>query len=234
MLNVAHLNVRYGVTEVLRDVSFAVPEGKIVALLGGNGSGKTTILNTLTGLLKPRAGSIAVAGVETAGWSPDRVVRHGVSQVPQGREVFAAMTVEENIDLGAVTRHNRTEIAADRDEMYTLFPALAPNRRRRAGSLSGGEQQQVAIGRALMSRPKLLLMDEPSAGLSPLVVGLMIDTIRTLHARGLTILLVEQNVGVAAAVAETAHVLQNGAIVFTGPAPELINSHEVLSSYLGR
>jgi branched-chain amino acid transport system ATP-binding protein len=161
-------------------------------------------------------------------------VRHGVSQVPQGREVFAAMTVEENIDLGAVTRHNRAEIAADRDEMYTQFPALAPNRRRRAGSLSGGEQQQVAIGRALMSRPKLLLMDEPSAGLSPLVVGLMIDTIRTLHARGLTILLVEQNVGVAAAVAETAHVLQNGAIVYTGPAPELINCHEVLSCYLGR
>jgi branched-chain amino acid transport system ATP-binding protein len=118
--------------------------------------------------------------------------------------------------------------------MYTLFPALAPNRRRRAGSLSGGEQQQVAIGRALMSRPKLLLMDEPSAGLSPLVVGLMVDTIRTLHARGLTILLVEQNVGVAAAVAETAHVLQNGAIVYSGPAPELINSQEVLSSYLGR
>src|SRR5206468_2221423 len=143
----------------------------------------------------------------------------------QGREVFAAMTVEENLDLGAVTRRDRAEIAADRDEIYGLFPALTPNRRRRAGSLSGGEQQQVAIGRALMSRPKLLLMDEPSAGLSPLVVGLMIDTIRALHARGMTILLVEQNVGVAAAVAETAHVLQNGAIVHSGPAPELINSH---------
>ncbi|HVY16330.1 MAG TPA: ABC transporter ATP-binding protein [Rhodopila sp.] len=234
MLNVAHLNVRYGVTEVLRDVSFAVPEGKIIALLGGNGSGKTTILNTLTGLIRPRAGSITVAGVETAGWPADRLVRHGVAQVPQGREVFAAMTVEENLDLGAVTRHDRAAIAADRDEIYALFPALTPNRRRRAGSLSGGEQQQVAIGRALMSRPKLLLMDEPSAGLSPLVVGLMVDTIRALHARGMTILLVEQNVGVAAAVAETAHVLQNGAIVHTGSAPALINSHEVLASYLGR
>ena len=157
-----------------------------------------------------------------------------MAQVPQGREVFAAMTVEENLDLGAVTRGDRAGIAADRDEIYTLLPALTPNRRTAPGSLSGGEQQQVAIGRALMSRPRLLLMDEPSAGLSPLVVGLMIDTIRALHARGLTILLVEQNVGVAAAVAETAHVLQNGAIVYTGPAQELINSREVLSSYLGR
>jgi branched-chain amino acid transport system ATP-binding protein len=234
MLEVSHLNVRYGATEVLRDVSFAVPDGKIVALLGGNGSGKTTILNTLTGLVKPRAGSISVAGTQTTGWPADRLVRHGVAQVPQGREVFAAMTVDENIDLGAVTRHDRAAIAADRAEIYSLFPALAPNRRRRAGSLSGGEQQQVAIGRALMCRPRLLLMDEPSAGLSPLVVGLMIETIRKLHARGLTILLVEQNVGVAAAVAETAHVLQNGAIVFTGPAPALINSQDVLASYLGR
>ncbi|MEJ0070728.1 MAG: ABC transporter ATP-binding protein [Pseudomonadota bacterium] len=234
MLRASHLNVWYGVTEVLRDVSFEVPDGKIVALLGGNGSGKTTILNALTGLIRPRAGSITVNDQETAGAPPDRLVRLGVAQVPQGREVFASMTVEENVELGAVTRSDRHGIEADKAELYELLPALAPHRRKRAGSLSGGEQQQVAIARALMSRPTILLMDEPSAGLSPVVVGMMVETIRKLHARGLTILLVEQNVGVAAAVAESAHVLQNGAIVYTGAAKELINSREVLASYLGR
>jgi branched-chain amino acid transport system ATP-binding protein len=234
MLRASHLSVWYGVTEVLRDVSFDVPDGKIVALLGGNGSGKTTILNTLTGLIRPRAGSITVNGHETAGASPDRLVRLGVAQVPQGREVFASMTVEENVELGAVTRTDRYAIEEDRAELYALLPALAPHRRKRAGSLSGGEQQQVAIARALMSRPSILLMDEPSAGLSPVVVGMMVEIIRKLHARGLTILLVEQNVGVAAAVAESAHVLQNGAIVYTGAAKELIHSREVLASYLGR
>ena len=162
------------------------------------------------------------------------MVRLGLAQVPQGREVFATMTVEENLELGAVTRRDRDGIAADKAEMLALFPALAEQRRKRASALSGGEQQQVAIGRALMSRPRLLLMDEPSAGLAPVVVDRMIETIKKLHARGLTILLVEQNVGVAAAVAESAHVLQNGAIVHSGPAAALINSREVLASYLGR
>lgn len=234
MLRVDHLKVWYGVTEVLRNVSFEVPEGKVVALLGGNGSGKTTVLNALAGLIRPRAGSIAVKGEETAGLPPDRIVKLGIAQVPQGREVFATMTVEENLELGAVTRRDRAGIAADKAEMLTLFPALAEHRKKRASSLSGGEQQQVAIGRALMSRPRLLLMDEPSAGLAPVIVDRMVETIRALHARGLTILLVEQNVGVAAAVAESAHVLQNGAIVHSGPAAALINSREVLASYLGR
>ena len=234
MLEVEHLKVWYGPTEVLRDVSFAVPAGKVVALLGGNGSGKTTLLNSLSGLIRPRAGRIAVAGSETAGLSPDRVVRLGLAQVPQGREVFATMTVEDNLELGASTRRDRDGIAADKAEMLALFPALAEQRRKRAGALSGGEQQQVALARALMSRPRLLLMDEPSAGLAPVVVDRMVETIKTLHARGLTILLVEQNVGVAAAVAESAHVLQNGAIVHSGPAAALINSREGLASYLGR
>ncbi len=234
MLRVDHLKVWYGVTEVLRDVSFEVPEGKVVALLGGNGSGKTTVLNALAGLIRPRAGSIAVKGEETAGLPPDRIVKLGIAQVPQGREVFATMTVEENLELGAVTRRDRAGIAADKAEMLALFPALAEHRKKRASSLSGGEQQQVAIGRALMSHPRLLLMDEPSAGLAPVIVDRMVETIRALHARGLTILLVEQNVGVAAAVAESAHVLQNGAIVHSGPAAALINSREVLASYLGR
>ena len=234
MLEVEHLKVWYGPTEVLRDVSFAVPAGKVVALLGGNGSGKTTLLNSLSGLIRPRAGRIAVAGSETAGLSPDSMVRLGLAQVPQGREVFATMTVEDNLELGASTRRDRDGIAADKAEMLALFPALAEQRRKRAGALSGGEQQQVALARALMSRPRLLLMDEPSAGLAPVVVDRMVETIKTLHARGLTILLVEQNVGVAAAVAESAHVLQNGAIVHSGPAAALINSREVLASYLGR
>ena len=234
MLQVEHLKVWYGPTEVLRNVSFEVPAGKVVALLGGNGSGKTTVLNSLSGLIRPRAGRIAVAGTEAAGFSPDRMVRLGLAQVPQGREVFASMTVEENLELGAVTRRDRDGIAADKAEMLALFPALAEHRRKRASALSGGEQQQVAIGRALMSRPRLLLMDEPSAGLAPVVVDRMVETIKRLHARGLTILLVEQNVGVAAAVAESAYVLQHGAIVHSGPAAALVDSREVLASYLGR
>ena len=234
MLEVRHLQVRYGVTEVLRDVSFEVPEGRIVALLGGNGSGKTTIINTLTGLLRPRAGDVVFNGTDVAGRSSDHMVKAGIVQVPQGREVFASMTVHENLELGAATRHDRAGIRADVERMYELFPHIADRRGRRAGSLSGGEQQQVAIGRALMARPKLLLMDEPSVGLSPIIVDMVIETVKELHAGGLTILIVEQNVGVAAAVAEDAFVLKDGAIAFKGDAPGLIDNPEVLSSYLGR
>ncbi len=234
MLSVSNLNVWYGITEVLRDVSFEVSKGETVALLGGNGSGKTTILNTLTGLLRPKKGSIRVSGREVVGLPPYRVVKLGMAQVPQGREVFPSMTVHENLSLGAATRRDRAEINTDLAEIYELFPDLATRRSKKAGSLSGGQQQQVAIGRALMSRPSVLLMDEPSAGLAPAVVDRMVDTIRLLHKRGLTILLVEQNVGVAAAAADSAHVLQNGAIAYSGPARELISNEEVLASYLGR
>ncbi|MGE0718804.1 MAG: ABC transporter ATP-binding protein [Alphaproteobacteria bacterium] len=234
MLAVAHLNVWYGVTEILRDVSFDVPEGRIVALLGGNGSGKTTILNTLTGLVKPRAGSVVLAGQECAGLRADEIVRKGMVQVPQGREVFQTMSVVENLEMGAATRAGRATIRADVEDMMTLFPTLARKSRQRAGSLSGGEQQMLAIARALMAKPRCLLMDEPSAGLSPVVVDTMIDAILALHARGLTILLVEQNVGVAAAAADSAHVLQNGEIAFSGPAGSLLDNPEVLRSYLGR
>lgn len=234
MLEVRNLNVWYGVTEVLRDVSFEVPAGRIVALLGGNGSGKTTILNTLSGLLQPRGGSIVFEGTDGAGNASDRMVKAGIVQVPQGREVFATMTVNENLELGAATRRDKDGIRADLARVYELFPHIRERRSMRAGSLSGGEQQQVAIGRALMARPRLLLMDEPSVGLSPLIVDSVIETVKTLHARGLTILIVEQNVGVAAAVAEDAFVLKDGAIAFKGDAPSLINNPDVLSSYLGR
>lgn len=234
MLSVKHLNVWYGVTEVLRDVSFEVPENSIVALLGGNGSGKTTILNALSGLLAPRAGSIIYDGEETTGAPPDRMVRLGVVQVPQGREVFATMTVRENLELGAATRKGKKAINEDIEEVLELFPALRERQSRRAGSLSGGEQQQVAVGRAMMARPRLLLLDEPSVGLAPMLVNAMIDTIKMLRDRGLTILLVEQNVGVAAAAAGRAYVLKDGEIAYTGEARELVNNAEVLSSYLGR
>jgi len=234
MLEVQHLNVWYGVTEVLRDVSFDVPSGRIVALLGGNGSGKTTVLNALSGLLRPRAGSIVFGGEDVAGSGSDRMVKAGIVQVPQGREVFASMTVNENLELGAATRHDKRAIREDLARVYELFPHLAERRSRRAGALSGGEQQQVAIGRALMARPRLLLMDEPSVGLSPIIVDSVIETVRTLHESGLTILIVEQNVGVAAAVAEDAYVLKDGEIAFKGDAPGLVDNPEVLSSYLGR
>jgi branched-chain amino acid transport system ATP-binding protein len=234
MLEVRHLEVRYGLTEVLRDVSFDVPAKTIVALLGGNGSGKTTVLNALSGLVAPRAGTILVEGEELTGASPDRMVRRGVVQIPQGREVFADMTVHDNLEVGAAVRRDRKEIRRDLDDVFALFPVLRERRSMRAGALSGGEQTQLAIGRALMARPRLLLMDEPSVGLAPRVVETVIQTTRALRARGLTILLVEQNVGVAAAVADEAHVLKNGVIAYSGPARELINNPEVLSSYLGR
>jgi len=234
MLAVRQLSVAYGPTVVLREVSFEVPARSIVALLGGNGSGKTTILNTLTGMVRPRGGTFSFEGAECVGLRPDQIVRRGIAQVPQGREVFASMSVLENLELGASTRRDWPAIRSDIAEMLELFPRLKDKQGRRAGSLSGGEQQMVAIARALMARPKMLLMDEPSAGLAPVIVNDMVDAILALNRRGITILLVEQNVGVAAAVAERAHVLQNGAIAFSGPAAGLLDNPEVLSSYLGR
>src|SRR5262249_34954417 len=234
MLDVQHLSVWYDVTEVLRDVSFSVNEGSVVALLGGNGSGKSTLLNALSGLIAPKSGAVRLLGEETTGLGAHQMVRRGMVQVPQGREVFADMTVEDNLELGAATRTNTREIRTDLDAVFGLFPVLRERRKRWAGSLSGGEQTQLAIGRALMARSKLLLMDEPSVGLSPRVMDAVIETIVRLRQLGLTILLVEQNVGVAAAVAEQAHVLKDGVIAYAGHAKDLINNSEVLASYLGR
>jgi branched-chain amino acid transport system ATP-binding protein len=234
LLDIKHLRVAYGITEVLRDVTLQVPSRSIVALLGGNGSGKTTLLNTLMGIVRPASGSVQFEGVECAGLSPDRIVRQGIAQVPQGREVWPNMTVVDNLELGAATRRDWSAIRADVSDILALFPKLVPHRRHLAGALSGGEQQMLAIGRALMARPRCLLMDEPSAGLAPTVVADMVDTILALNRRGLTILLVEQNIGVAAAVAEHAHVLQNGEIAFSGPAAGLVDNPAVLQSYLGR
>ena len=234
MLQVQHLSVSYGVTEVLRDVSFTVPERSIVALLGGNGSGKTTTLNVLSGLLVPRGGAIRFEGQPIAGLPTHEIVKRGIVQVPQGREVWSGMSVRDNLDLGAVTRRDRRAATADVEDVFTLFPVLRARQSRKAGTLSGGEQQMLAIGRALMARPRLLLMDEPSAGLAPVVVQAMVTAIERLHARGLTILLVEQNVGVAAALAEHAHVLMNGEVALSVPAADLLRNPDVLRSYLGR
>jgi branched-chain amino acid transport system ATP-binding protein len=234
MLEVRNLSVWYGLTEVLRDVSFSVPEGRIVAMLGGNGAGKTTLLNALTGVVRPRAGQILFEGREMQKLHPHDVVVGGIALVPQGRYVWPTMSVADNIDLGAVTRRDRAAIRQDADEMYAMFPALAERRASRAGSLSGGQQQMLAIARALMSRPRLLLMDEPSHGLSPKLVTEMVQTTRVLHRRGLTVLLVEQNVGVAAALASEAHVLRSGEVALSVPGAELMGNPELLRSYLGR
>ena len=234
MLDVRHLEVSYGATQVLRDVSFSVAEGSIVALLGSNGSGKTTTLNVLSGLVAPQGGTVTLDGQQIDGLATDRVVAMGLVQVPQGREVWGGMTVHDNLTLGAARRRDRRAIAADVEDMLALFPVLRQKQRARAATLSGGEQQMLAIGRALMARPRVLLLDEPSAGLSPLVVGQVVDTVRALHARGLTILLVEQNVGVAAALAERALVRLDGEIAVSGPAADLLTNPDVLASYLGR
>jgi branched-chain amino acid transport system ATP-binding protein len=234
MLEVQHLNVSYGVTEVLRDVSFTVPARSIVALLGGNGSGKTTTLNVLSGLLAPGGGAISFEGRPIEALPIHEVVKRGIVQVPQGREVWSGMTVRDNLDLGATTQRDRRAAKADVEEVFALFPVLRDRQSRKAGTLSGGEQQMLAIGRALMARPRLLLMDEPSAGLAPVVVQAMVTAIQRLHARGLTILLVEQNVGVAAALAQDAHVLMNGEIALSAPAADLLRNPDVLRSYLGR
>jgi branched-chain amino acid transport system ATP-binding protein len=234
VLDIKHLKVAYGITEVLRDVTFQVPTGAIVALLGGNGSGKTTLLNTLAGMIRPLSGSVQFDGVECAGRSADRMVRNGLAQVPQGREVWPNMTVIDNLELGAVTRRDRAAIKVDVSAVFELFPKLNSRRQQLAGALSGGEQQMLAIGRALLARPRCLLLDEPSAGLAPSVVAELVEAILNLNRGGITVLLVEQNIGVAAALAEQAHVLKDGAIAFSGPAAGLLDNPVVLSSYLGR
>ena len=234
MLNIEHVNVWYGVTPVLRDVSFNVPEHQIIALLGGNGAGKSTTLNMLSGLLKPRSGTVSFKGSRVDGLHPHDLVVRGIAQVPQGRYVWPTMSVIDNIELGAITRDDKAAIRDDVASVLEMFPALAERRMSRSGELSGGQQQMLAIARALMSRPSLLLMDEPSHGLSPKLVEEMVATIRRLNEKGLTILLVEQNVGVAASLASVAHVLKNGEIALTTTGADLIGNSELLHSYLGR
>jgi branched-chain amino acid transport system ATP-binding protein len=232
VLVVSRLDVAYGAIAALTDLSLEVPVGTVVALVGANGAGKSTTLNTISGLLRPRRGSITFEGEEIAGWRPERIVQRGIVQVPEGRQVLSPLTVEENLLLGAYTRS--ANISAGLAETYARFPRLQERRGQLAGSLSGGEQQMLAIGRALMAQPRLLMMDEPSLGLAPLVVQEVFRIIADLKARGATILLVEQNARKALQVADTAYVLAGGAIVRHGPAVELRDDPAIVDAYLGR
>jgi branched-chain amino acid transport system ATP-binding protein len=232
LLDLDHVVSGYGQILALRGIDLQVDEGAIVALIGNNGAGKTTTLRTISGLLRPRSGSILLSGRSIAGLPPHEIVRLGVAQVPEGRGVFARLSVEENIGMGAYTRRD-AEVQQDVERVFTLFPRLRERRQQKGGTLSGGEQQMLAIARALMARPKLLLLDEPSMGLSPLLVETIFSTIRDINQRGTTILLVEQNALMALQVAHYAYVLESGSIAGQGPARDLLVYPSVQKAYLG-
>lgn len=233
MLKVNDIDVYYGNIQALRGISLEVNEGEIVTLIGANGAGKSTLLKTLSGLLKPKRGSIEYLGAAIDNKPAQSIVKVGISHVPEGRRVFANMTVEENLDLGAYLRKDREGIKRDLAHVYELFPRLHERRKQISGTLSGGEQQMLAMGRALMSKPKLLLMDEPSMGLAPLMVKNIFNIIETVNKEGVTVLLVEQNANMALSVANRAYVLETGKIVLSGTAKELQESDEVKAAYLG-
>ncbi len=232
MLKVENLNVYYGAIHAVKGVSFEVNQGEVVTLIGANGAGKSTILKTISGLLRSKTGSVSFLDKEISSEVPHRIVQQGLAHVPEGRRVFARMSVEENLEMGAYTQANST-IAGGLEEVYERFPRLLERRKQVAGTLSGGEQQMLAMGRALMSKPKLLMLDEPSMGLAPLLVQQIFDIITTLHAAGTTILLVEQNAQMALSVADRGYVLETGHVTLTGPGHELLNDEGVKKAYLG-
>jgi len=233
LLEVQRLDVRYGAIRALREVSLAVEERQIVTLIGANGAGKSTTLRAISGLVKPSAGRIVFDGQELTDLRPDEILRRGLAQVPEGRGIFTNLTVNENLDLGAYARRDAAGVAADRDRVFALFPRLAERLRQNAGTLSGGEQQMLAIARALLARPRLLLLDEPSLGLAPQLVQVIFRVLREINASGTTILLVEQNAHMALQIAAQAYVLEVGAVAMSGPARELARSDEVRRAYLG-
>ena len=233
LLEVTKLHVHYGVIEALKGIDFALAKGQITALLGANGAGKSTTLLTLSGLVKPSAGSIYFDGVELRNLPPHRIAAHGIVQIPEGREILTRLTVEENLRLGAYRRNDKAAIAADLEDVLSLYPRLKDRLAGVAGNLSGGEQQMLAIARALMARPQLLLLDEPSMGLAPLLVQEIFKTLRELNERGLTIFLVEQNVRQALKIAHYAYIMENGRIVLAGTNSEMLNNPKVIQAYLG-
>jgi len=233
MLKVTKLDVYYGTIHALHEISFEVHQGEIVTLIGANGAGKTSILHSISGLIPIKAGEISFSNQPIKGMAADRIVGLGLAQVPEGRRIFANLTVMDNLELGAYLRKDKQEIKADYEMVFDRFPRLRERIRQVAGTLSGGEQQMLAIGRTLMSRPKLILMDEPSMGLSPLLVKEIFGIIKEINRTGTTILLVEQNANLALSIANRAYVLETGKIVLQGEARELAASEEIRKAYLG-
>jgi branched-chain amino acid transport system ATP-binding protein len=233
MLEVRDLRVAYGAIEALKGIGLDVDEGQVVTLIGTNGAGKTTTLRTLSGLLRPVSGEIRFQGQRLDGVPAHKVVQRGVAHSPEGRRIFPLMTVEENLRLGAFARRDSAKVRSDVDAVFERFPRLLERRAQKAGTLSGGEQQMLAIGRALMSRPRLLMLDEPSMGLSPIMMQLIFDTVRELKESGTTILLVEQNAQSALELADQAYVLETGRVVLSGPGRELLHDEGVRKAYLG-
>ncbi|MBO6149027.1 MAG: ABC transporter ATP-binding protein [Lachnospiraceae bacterium] len=233
MLKIEDLKVSYGMIEAIKGISFEVNDGEIVTLIGANGAGKTTTMHAISGLIKPSSGSITLNGEELTKLPAHRIVGLGLSQVPEGRRVFAEQSVEENLVLGSYLRKDREEIAKDMEYVFTLFPRLKERRKQAAGTLSGGEQQMLAMGRALMTKPSIILMDEPSMGLSPLLVSEIFHIIEEINSKGTTVLLVEQNAKRALAIAKRAYVLETGYITLSGTGEELIKDERVQKAYLG-
>lgn len=233
MLKITDLNVSYGAIHAIKGVSLEVNEGEIVSLIGANGAGKTTILHTVTGLKKASSGEVMLRDVNLLNTEASKIIRLGLAHVPEGRHVFTQMTVEENLEMGAFIRKDKAGVAADIKKVYGRFPRLKERARQTAGTLSGGEQQMLAIGRALVSNPKILLLDEPSMGLSPLLVADIFAIISELNQSGITILLVEQNAKMALSIAHRAYVLETGHIVMSGDAKELLHDDNVKKAYLG-
>ena len=233
MLNISDINVYYGAIHAIKGISLTVNQGEIVTLIGANGAGKSTTLRTISGLLKPKTGSITFQGQDIAGTPAHKIVGLGISQVPEGRRIFTEMTVMENLDLGAFIRKDKDGIAADKKRVFELFPRLEERQDQIAGTLSGGEQQMLAMGRALMSRPKLLLLDEPSMGLAPLLIKEIFSIIEDINKSGTTVLLVEQNANMALSIANRAYVLETGRITISGDAKKLAASEDIRKAYLG-
>ena len=233
MLEIKDLNVHFGVIHALKGISLTVNVGDIVTLIGANGAGKTTTLRTISGLKKPTSGTILLEGKDITHTSAQERVMMGISQAPEGRRVFSEMTVLENLELGAYLRRDKKEIAKDLETVYHHFPILADRKKQIAGTLSGGEQQMLAIGRAMMSRPRILLLDEPSMGLAPLFVQEIFNIIRDINKAGTTILLVEQNASMALQIADRAYVMETGSIVLSGTGSELMQSDDIKKAYLG-
>ncbi|MBT2616758.1 ABC transporter ATP-binding protein [Peribacillus frigoritolerans] len=233
MLKIEDINVYYGNIQALKGISLSINEGEIVTLIGANGAGKSTLLKSISGLLKPKQGKILFEGDSIGGKAAQSIVKMGISHVPEGRRVFANMTVEENLQLGAYLRKDKAGIKQDMEKVYELFPRLLERLKQQSGTLSGGEQQMLAMGRALMAKPRLLLLDEPSMGLAPLLVKQIFHIIEEINKTGTTILLVEQNANLALSIADRAYVVETGRIVLSGKSEELTASEEIKNAYLG-